>query len=213
MGTGGIRFGAGRPLERRTVEQAMSLDVRSMHRDGCLVPGFHLTPTWTWKRWDGVRTASIGVTVGERELSLSYSINGEPVQQTIWRDSTPCHFGGCREWIICPRCGIRVAVVYFGRHRFACRTCNNLAYSSQQLDVIDRSWRKQRRIEKKMGGENAIFKPPRMRQATWQRLRAQLAECEQTRLHALVGYVRALGRRFPDLAISTPHGTLRPGGQ
>ena len=78
MGTGGIRFGAGRPLERRTVEQAMSLDVRSMHRDGCLVPGFHLTPTWTWKRWDGVRTASIGVTVGERELSLSYSIVSAP---------------------------------------------------------------------------------------------------------------------------------------
>ena len=104
-------------------------------------------------------------------------------------------------------------MVYFGRHRFACRTCNKLAYSRQQLDVIDRSWRKQRRIEKKVGGANAIIKQPRMQQATWQRLRAQLAECERTRFDSLVRYVRAAGRRFPDFAISTQHGTLRPGEQ
>lgn len=206
-----MRFGAGRPRERRTVERSLALDVRRLHRDGCLVVGATLSPRWTWKKWDGDGEASISVLVGEHDLTLDYLANGEPITQRIWRDSTPCHYGGQRDWLICPRCGKRVAAVYFGRHRFACRTCNRLSYSSQRLDVVMRSWRKQRRIEAKLGGENVHTKPPRMRQATWERLTAQLADCERVRFDALVGYVQALRRRFPglDLPISTPRGTLR----
>lgn len=96
MARGGIRYGAGRPHERQTVEQAMAIDVRRLQRDGCLIPRTKLQMSWNWQQWDGAITASIGVTVDEHELSLSYSIDGVPAQQTIWRDSTHCHFGGCR---------------------------------------------------------------------------------------------------------------------
>jgi hypothetical protein len=47
--------------------------------------------------------------------------------------STPCQFGGVRWWIRCA-CGRRVVKVYLppGQCRFACRTCHNLTYESNQ---------------------------------------------------------------------------------
>ncbi len=209
MAKGGIRFGAGRPRERRTVESALAFDVRSLQRDGCLTPGTKFQMSWSWQQWQGARTASIGVAVSEHELTLNYAADAIPHEQRIHIDYTPCHFGGVRAWLLCPHCARRQAVLYFGRHRFACRSCNNLAYRTQQLDLVDRSWRKQRKIEAKMGGENALFKPKGMHETTWQRLRAELSECEDMRLHGLYQSMLAVSRRFPDFGpISTPNGPL-----
>ena len=204
MGTGGIRFGAGRPRERRTVESALAFDVRRLKRDGCLISGTRLQMSWNWQQWDGSRTASIGVAVSEDKLTLTYTADDIPNEQCIYIDRTPCHFAGVRPWLLCPHCGRRQAVLYFGRHRFACRSCNNLAYRTQQLDLVVRSWRKQRKIEAKMGGENALFKPKGMHGTTWQRLRSELSNCEDMRLRGLVVLIRAMEHRFPNLGIVLP---------
>lgn len=191
MGTGGIRLGAGRPLERRTVESSLNLDIRSIRKAGGLNPGVKWTTTWTR---DSEVIGSIGVTLHAGYLVADYQANKVPIAQYIDITTTPCHFGGVRHWLVCPRCGKRQTSLYFGRHRFACRTCNNLAYQSQQLDIIDRSWRKQSKIEAKMGGEDAWRKPKGMHESTWQRLQAQRSECEDMRLLGLYRLIQAMER-------------------
>lgn len=53
--------------------------------------------------------------------------------------TTPCHFGGCRFWFVCPwyangkYCGKRVGLLYLGDKYFACRHCYNLTYNSRNL--------------------------------------------------------------------------------
>lgn len=38
-------------------------------------------------------------------LKLSYRVSGQPVDDTILVVSTAMHFGGRREWLLCPGCG------------------------------------------------------------------------------------------------------------
>lgn len=49
-------------------------------------------------------------------------------------DSTPCNYGGCRWWFLCPSCHRRCRILYLapGSDYFACRICHNLTYTSQQ---------------------------------------------------------------------------------
>lgn len=56
--------------------------------------------------------------------------------------STPCYFGGCRYWFICPwfssgvYCGRRVGVLYKDGNYFACRHCYDLSYSSRNQSKL-----------------------------------------------------------------------------
>jgi hypothetical protein len=206
MARGGIRYGAGRPRERRTVEGAIALNIRQIQERGNLLPGRGFTSTWTR---DGQNIASIRIAVDEWSLTLDFVADGHPVEQQIMRDQTQCHFGGQREWLICPRCGGRRATLYYAHRRFACRSCLNLAYRSQQLDIVDRSWKKQRKIEARMGGENAWLKPKGMHESTWQALRAKLSACEDMRVRGMYKFMQAFFRQYPDAGpISTPDGQL-----
>ena len=55
---------------------------------------------------------------------------------------TPCNYGGCRYWLLCPTCGRRCGKLYkpyYGR-RYACRGCHDLTYTSaQEAHEFDRS--------------------------------------------------------------------------
>jgi hypothetical protein len=50
--------------------------------------------------------------------------------------ATPCFFGGERLWFLCPSCSKRVGVLYFIQNAYACRSCSNLAYRSQQKNHV-----------------------------------------------------------------------------
>ena len=56
------------------------------------------------------------------------------INQIFLLHTTPCVFGGKRDWFTCP-CGKRVAVLYKPRFadNFACRHCYNLTYESRNL--------------------------------------------------------------------------------
>ena len=85
-------------------------------------------------------------------MRLNYnSLNGAPVEQRVLILTTPCHYGGARPWLACPRCNRRVAVIYLRDGGFRCRHCNRVAYSSQQEDAIGRAWRKQAKLEVRLG--------------------------------------------------------------
>src|SRR5262245_56821253 len=142
MGTGGSRYGAGRPGWRRKCEHSLALDVRRLHARGCLEPGSSWG--WHWSR-DGERGGDIGFTVYPSTVELSYARTREDENRQTFRyhvplERTPCRFGGCRTWFRCPRCHRPCALIY-GVSRdgyFACRLCLRLAYASECESRMDR---------------------------------------------------------------------------
>jgi hypothetical protein len=67
MGSGGSRYGAGRPGWRRRCETMLSLDVRKLRRHGTLRPG---TYAWGWSR-HGEQYGSVGIVVAKPTLLFS----------------------------------------------------------------------------------------------------------------------------------------------
>ncbi|MEY4749695.1 MAG: hypothetical protein RIQ60_1909 [Pseudomonadota bacterium] len=183
----------GRPGWHAKTGSCLRLDVRRMHRDGCLVDGN--AGAWQWRNDEGQPLATIGYAVRAGELVLSYAVNGQPMEQRPAILRTGCTYGGDRPWFGCPRCGSRVALLYLRVSAgFICRQCARLVYASQSESVTGRTWRKQRRLESLLLPDGA--KPPGMHWATFERIRAAINECEARRDAELVGWAV---RRFPGL--------------
>ncbi len=191
MGTGGMRCGAGRPSYRAKAEQLKRVDIRLWHRGGYLSAGRSFS--WSWSLGDEP-VGSIGVRVrDDGSLFLSYWIGNEgerrDASQSIQLARTACTFGRSRPWFECPMCQRRAGLLFLRWGRFACRQCQRVAYASQSDDPLDALWRKQARIERRLGPSWA--RPKGMWQRTHQRLIATLLECEERREHA---FVLAAGR-------------------
>lgn len=189
MARGGWRFGAGRPGYTIKAEQALRLDVRQLAARK-LLNGHSFT--WRWSNtYTGEETGCIGVSTSATSIRLTYSLNGGPVEQRVPILSTPCHYGGARPWLACPRCNRRVAVIYLRNGGFRCRHCNRVAYSSQSEDDIGRAWRKQAKLEARLGEH--WQRPKGMHHATRERLLAGIAACEELRDVLLAEHFERLG--------------------
>ncbi|HUC01536.1 MAG TPA: hypothetical protein VMA75_01365 [Candidatus Paceibacterota bacterium] len=68
---------------------------------------------------------------------------------------TSCHYGGVREWFVCPRCERRCGNLYKDEDDFACRRCMDFGYASQRVNyrsfepTIVRMKKYEKEIEKK----------------------------------------------------------------
>jgi len=185
MGTGGSRYGAGRPGWRRKAENCLRLDVRRLKACNVLTSGaWH---GWQWTR-DGEPAGSISIRTREGGLMLSYAwapSGGErqPIEQSVALERTRCRFGGGRDWLICPDCHHRrIALYWFSRRgRFSCRVCMRLAYVSETLDRSGRLWHQQSKLERRL--EEDREKPPRrrMRERTYQRIMERIDAIEEAR--------------------------------
>lgn len=196
MGTGGMRYGAGRPALHVKAEHCRRIDVRRWHREGMLQPG--RSGTWEWIDPDtGKRTATIGYRAGDGFVHLDYSIDGNPSGQRITLDATGCNYGGKRKWFVCPIRGERVAVLYLRAGRFACHNCQRISYASQSDDAMGRAWRKQAKIEAKLGPN--WTRPKGMHHATRERLLSTIWDCEERRDAALDRFLGVLMGRHPEL--------------
>lgn len=152
-------YGSGRWQFERTrqdTDPLLSLDVRWLARIGALRPGALAFPQWTSR---GEQAGTITTRAGHDgdALTLRYRIQrpGEdwvPVEETVSLDFTACHFGGERPWFLCPSCGSRRAVLFSVGGRFRCRQCFDLAYSSTRENAQDRSFRRVRALQKRLGG-------------------------------------------------------------
>lgn len=176
MSRGGMRCGAGRPGWHAKTAGKLQVDVRKLHRDGNLSGKYIVT--WQW-----ASGATIKLETSPDLVTLLYRYKDS---QSEWRDvtqpvavtRTPCHYGGSRPWLSCPRCSKRVAILYLWNVPL-CRSCAKLVYPSQAEDAIARSWRRSRKIAAKLGqlGEiNAwleLCRPSGMRQVKFERLCAQ----------------------------------------
>lgn len=199
MGTGGSRYGAGRPGWRRKCENMLRFDIRHLSRKGRLAAGQWYS--WYWSR-DGERIATIGVQTYSDAVVLSYTwtpYEREPrsINCRIPLTQKPCNYGGWRTSFLCPDCG-RVCLVLFGisrRGNFACRVCQRLAYACEAESPIDRCWRAQRKLEAKLTEHGE--RPRGMRQRTYARIRKKWAAIEERKDElfwpGFMGLVRRLG--------------------
>jgi hypothetical protein len=178
-----MRAGAGRPGTKAKTSGLRSIDARRLHREHLLRPG--LSYGWQWTNDRSERNSSIGIRTHERGLTVAYAINGEPVEQRVSLRMTPCNYGGARVWFECPHCRRRVAMLYLG-WQVACRQCFQLAYPSQSDDAIDRTWRKQGKIEARLASGR------RMTHVTRERQKDELERVKQVREVAFI----AAARRF-----------------
>lgn len=190
MGTGGMRYGAGRPGWHVKAEHCRNIDARRWTREGILQAG--RSGGWAWTDPDtGKQTASIGYSVAADAVTLIYSMNGTPTRQHVPILATGCNFGGQRHWFGCPGCGKRVAVLYLRNRGFACRKCNRIAYASQSDDELDRAWRRQHKIEQRLG--DGWQRPKGMHKTTHERLLDVIAECEERRDAGLATFMQRHG--------------------
>ena len=129
-------FGSGfQGRRRRTVEEALNIDVRALVRAGLFEDGAG-ERAWRWR--DGrtgvcVGAAWVGVEQledGSHELCAMFSQGGASRlrrARVTWR---PCHFGNKRPLLVCPSCARPRFVLFLPE--LECRECLNLGYYSQQ---------------------------------------------------------------------------------
>lgn len=184
---------------RRDTAGLLRLDVRHMHRAGVFEPGTRALWQWT----NDITGEQIGEiqTVMARDrprLTLEYATRapGEPDwtqrRESVCLDTTPCHYGGHRVWFTCPGCERRRAVLFSVGGVFRCRGCHDLAYSSTRESALDRSYRRIRTLQKRLGGGGYGVpvwhippKPARMHCTTYERLVRELRQ----EMHRNDGYV------------------------
>jgi hypothetical protein len=186
---GGSRLGAGRPAQHIKAEHCRQIDVRRLAKAQILAGG---TWGWKWRNPDtGKELASIGITAWPGALVLEYKYGHDPIKDRIDITTSACHLGGTRPWFHCPRCGGRVALLYLRGGRFRCRKCHGLRYASQSEDECGRSWRKQSKLEARLGPN--WRKPKGMHKATRTKLLEAIWQCEEVREDALAAFMDRIG--------------------
>lgn len=172
---------------RMDTDGLLYLDVTDLRKMGALKPGALSWQQWTNGRGDVVGSIQSLMNSDGDALTLIYRVreNGgewQDVRERIMLDATPCHYGGERPWLSCPGCFSRRRVLYSAGGRFRCRQCHDLAYSSTREDVVERSQRRTRKLQKRLGAPSSttIFdlppKPEGMHWATYSRIADQLIE-------------------------------------
>ena len=173
-----MRVGAGRPGWHKKAESARHIDIRRWQRDGIIEAGY--VGRWNWYDPDTFQVnAWIDVAITALAARLRFIADGQRFDQTVAFARSGCHFGGKRPWFKCPTCSRRTALLYVDQRGFACRVCQSLAYASQSEDAIDRSWRKQGKLEATIGQRRA--RPKGMHNSTYMDRLARIHDCEQDR--------------------------------
>lgn len=141
-----MSVGRGVFWKKDQVEDCLALDISRLKEHINFVESQPYNAKWTgWIEWKSIygKTDKIGLVVWKGdEIILEYTVTNffttktENMRYCIYRESTPCFFGGKRWWFICPGicCERRCRILYMpaGGSEFACRACHNLTYQSTQ---------------------------------------------------------------------------------
>lgn len=180
---------------KRTTDSYHGVSLASLKRLNMLSPGRH---SMRWSR-NGEKTGSIGFVVSEDAVTFQYTnteCGGEQtkVDQKITLTKTIPHYGGERNWFLCG-CGRRVTTVYIGKH-VACRHCFRLSYQSRNESCpINRQWRKIRKLEARLGGDE-WRRPKWMHEQTFNLIRWKLQDAHMRKDEIFIGESM---RRFPNM--------------
>jgi len=131
----------------------------------------------TWKNDDG-GFDKLGIIPSARGIQfVKRDGEGKLAGLFVAYACTATMFGGCRKWFACPGCG-RPARVLYGVNSLQCRRCRGLKYASQSEASHWRAQRKALGIRGRLGASGDALdgpfppKSPKMRWATYERLRA-----------------------------------------
>lgn len=192
---GGTRRGAGRLAEHQKTSAHLRLDVRHMQRCGTLVVG--TARTWRWST-DPPQEISARIEAGPIVRLMfrhrAYRSDWQRADVRVRLTQSLCRYGGSRYWFACPCCGGRVAILYIAG-AVGCRKCFCLRYPSQSKNPIDRSWAKQREIERRLskGTGKWYIRPKGMHETTFQRLIFARTRLEYGRDLALISLAKRWG--------------------
>jgi len=178
-------------------EQWRSIDLAHLKRMGLLKPiaGGRIKAI-VWKNDQG-RFDKLGIIPSPGGIRfVKRDDEGKLAGMFVAYTHTATMFSGIRKWFACPGCG-RPARVLYGINSLRCRRCRGLKYASQSEASHRRAQSKSLSIRRRVGTSgsnlNGPFppKPPKMRWATYKRLRALDAALQD---QWLLGAAGDLGR-------------------
>jgi hypothetical protein len=186
-----------RPRQRRTLETGLKLDLNHLIHNGVTTGEFRVR---LGADDEGILRADLSEG---RHNWLHLQVPG--VDQTIALEWQRRPFGGKQWYFRCPLSGHRASILYRprGMPNFACQKYwrRRCAYSSQFLTAYDRAHRNIARIEARLSQVNPkgeedglLYRPKNMREATFQRLWAELDRNEDILNERLVRVAARLMR-------------------
>ena len=182
---------------RPTVEETPCVDVRHLQRIGALAPG-EMMPL------DGALSGPLlyagalsPYEIGVCTLGKSRKFDVIQRAQLKW---TPCHFGGTRPWLRCPRCSERRRALYLLEGRLECRECLDLRYTSSQVrgDRWREACHRLKRTEMRMRKRGMVIgrcgrhddrsprRPKYMRHRVYEKLLAEWREAQMELVLAII---------------------------
>lgn len=191
-----------RPYTKPRCESYRRLDIREWHRQRRLWAGNRFS--WVWSTAEGAVVASILVSVTATAVRLTYRYRGREeswldIDDVIELTSTPCPYGGTRQWFRCP-CGRRIALLYHAGTYFRCRHCYDLRYQTEGESPPYRQMTKAQKIRQRLGGSGNLTqpfppKPPKMRWTTYRRLESKAQDAALASLSLALAHDDRLRRR------------------
>lgn len=195
-------YGSGRHSGnlKRLIDDYRRIDVLWMKRKGIINKGKSGLIQWTTNdhNSNSIRYAfQNSHTLNLKYRTQIYDNNWKVIDYLVKLDWENCRFGGLRPYFLCPslECGKRVQHLYAGYPYFVCRHCLHLAYPVQREATHDRHARKANKLRNKLGLKPGIFngppifKPNRMHQKTWDRLRWQLDNVTHQSMKEIAEYL------------------------
>jgi hypothetical protein len=173
-----------RDRQRLTLESGPKLDLAKLIPSGAGKPGSHIRCVLTYGSGE-IITATLRLSDYGGLLDLSC----QGRQQSFSLTSEPRHFGGLQWYVLCPKTGRRVRVLYrpLGATYFASRNAwgRRAAYASQFLDPIGRAWRTKAKVKAALLADedpdewDLPPKPKGMRWATYEQWVARYNAAEE----------------------------------
>ena len=136
-------------------------------------------PEGGWRSLSWSSGANIGVYGTNEGVELRFTRNGEDTCQPVPVTRLPCHFGGTRPMLRCPRCYRRCRSLYLYRTRFICRTCTRAPYWTQTASPDARLTKRIRHLQARLAPDECPDdyvvdwvpdRPKGMRRRTYERL-------------------------------------------
>src|SRR5215471_36612 len=183
------------------VEDWRAIDLADLKRMGLLKPivGGRIKAI-VWKNDQG-GLDKLGIIPSARGIQfVKRDDEGKLAGLFVGYTHTSTMFGGFRKWFACPGCRRPTRILY-GVNTLRCRRCRQLKYASQSEASNWRAQRKALSIRRRVGaGGDALGrpfppKPPKMRWATYRRLRAVDAALQDQWLFGAAGDLRRLHSR------------------
>jgi len=117
-------------------EGGLTFRVQNLRRNGQWVPRGSIG--WRNSSGGAARVSyRVAEYLAEAEVFLTYTADGQVVEEKIGCERTIQFHGGYRWWFLCPGCGLRMGALHLppAKTLFRCRHCYKLRYQSQERDI------------------------------------------------------------------------------